>query len=43
MIQATNNGSDQTAHMRRLVWAFAGLTYHIVENLMSQHIFDIHV
>ena len=34
-IQATSKGSDQTAHMRRLVWAFAGRTYHIVGNLMS--------
>ena len=32
--QVTNKGSDQTARMRRLVWAFAGLTYHIVGNLM---------
>ena len=28
--------SDQTASMRRLVWVFAGRTYHIVGNLMSQ-------
>ena len=33
-MQVTSKGSDQTAHMRRLVWAFAGRTYHIVENLM---------
>ena len=33
-IQATSKGSDQTARMRRLVWAFAGRTYHIVGNLM---------
>ena len=31
----TSKGSDQTAHMRRLVGAFAGCTYHIVGNLMS--------
>ena len=35
-IQATNNGSDQAAHMRRLVLAFAGRTYHIVGNLLSR-------
>ena len=27
-------GSDQTARMRRLIWGFAGRTYHIVGNLM---------
>ena len=32
----TSKGSDQTARMRRLVWAFAGRTYHIVGNLMSR-------
>ena len=32
-IEATSKGSDQTARMRRLVWAFAGRTYHIVGNL----------
>ena len=26
-IQATNKGSDQTEHMRRLIWGFAGRTY----------------
>ena len=35
-IQTTNNGSDQAAHMRRLVLAFAGLIYHIVGNLVSR-------
>ena len=30
----TRKGSDQTAHMRRLIWDFAGRTYHIVGNLM---------
>ena len=35
-IQATRKGSDQTARMRRLIWAFAGRTYHIVGNLMSR-------
>ena len=28
--------SDQTVHMRRLIWGFAGPTYHIVGNLMSR-------
>ena len=28
-------GSDQTARMRRLVWAFDGRTYHIVGNLIN--------
>ena len=32
--QATSNGSDQTAHLRKLVCAFAGNTCHIVGNLM---------
>ena len=33
-IQATSKGSDQSERMRRLVWAFADRTYHIVGNLM---------
>ena len=33
-IQGTNKGSDLTAHMHRLVLAFAGRTYHIVGNRM---------
>ena len=33
---ATSKVSDQTAHMRRLIWDFAGRTYHIVGNLMSR-------
>ena len=33
-IQAVSKGSDQTARMRRLGYAFAGRTYQIVENLM---------
>ena len=33
-IKGTSKGSDQTARMRRLVWAFDGLTYHIVGNPM---------
>ena len=33
-MQATSKGSDQTARMRRLVWAFASRTHHIVWNLM---------
>ena len=39
-IWATSNGSDQTARMRRLVWAFAGRTYHIVGNLMQWQDFE---
>ena len=39
-MQATCKGSDQTARMRRLIWGFAGRTYHIVGNLMSQLIVD---
>ena len=31
----TSKGSDQTAHMRRLIWGFAGHTYNIVGNLVS--------
>ena len=38
-IQATSKGSDQTARMRRLIWGFAGRTYHIVENVMLWLIF----
>ena len=34
--QTTSKGSDQTARMRRLIWAFTGRTYHIVGNLMSR-------
>ena len=34
--QATSKGSDQTVCMRRLVWGFAGRTFHIVGNLMSR-------
>ena len=33
-IQATSKGADQTARMRRLVWALAGRTYRIVGNIM---------
>ena len=33
-ISSNSKGSDQTARMRRLVWAFAYRTYHIVGNLM---------
>ena len=33
-IKATSKGSDQTARMRRLIWVFAGHTYHNVGNLM---------
>ena len=35
-MQATSKGSDQTVHMRRLIWGFAGPTYYIVGNLMSR-------
>ena len=33
-MQATSKGPGQTVGMRRLVWGFAGGTYHIVGNLM---------
>ena len=33
----TSKGSDQTAHMRRLIGAFAGRKYHIVGNPMSYY------
>ena len=29
IFQVTSKGSDQTAHMRRLICGFAGRTYHI--------------
>ena len=35
-MRATCKGSDQTAHMRRLLRGFAGRTYHIVGNIMSR-------
>ena len=35
-MQASSKGSDQTARMGRLIWGFAGPTYHIVGNLMSR-------
>ena len=35
-IQGTGKGSGQIARMRRLFWAFAGRTYHIVGNLMPR-------
>ena len=35
-MQTASNGSDQSAHMRRLIWGFAGRIFHIVENLMLQ-------
>ena len=35
-IRATRKCSDQTAHMRRLIWDFAGRTYHIDGGLMLQ-------
>ena len=41
-IQATSKGSDQTARMRRLVWAFAGRTYLIVGILMFRLIYVRH-
>ena len=39
-IRATSKGSDQTAHMRRLVWAIAGRTYPIVGNPMPRLNFE---
>ena len=41
-IQATSKASDQTVHMRRMIWAFADCTYHIVGNLVSQLIYILH-
>ena len=38
-LQATSKGSDQTAHMRRLIGGFAGRTYHIVGNFMSRLVY----
>ena len=35
-IRVTSKGSDQSAHMRRLIRGFAGRAYHIVGNLMSR-------
>ena len=32
--QVTSKGSDQTAHMRRLILGFAGRTYQILGNPM---------
>ena len=34
-----SKGSDQTVCLRRLIWGFAGHTYHIGENLMSRLIY----
>ena len=39
-IQATSQGSGQTACMRRLISGFAGCTYHIVGNLMHWLIYS---
>ena len=36
----TSKGSDQTAHMRRLICGFAGRIYHIVGNLMSKLLYS---
>ena len=36
LTQATSKGSDQTAHMRRLIWGFVGRTNHFVGNFMSR-------
>ena len=38
-MQATSKGSDQTGRMHRLIWGFAGRTYHIVGNLMPRLIY----
>ena len=35
-IQTTSKDYNQTARMCRLVWAFAGRSYHLVGNLMSR-------
>ena len=35
-IQATSKGTDQIARMRRLIWGFAGHTYHSVGNHMPR-------
>ena len=35
-MQMTSKGSDQTARMGRLIWGFAGRTYHIIVNLKPQ-------
>ena len=35
-IQVTRKGSDQTAHMHRLICGFVGCTYHIVGSLILQ-------
>ena len=38
-MQATSKGPDQTAHMRRLVWGFAGRTYpHCWKYHVTAHI-----
>ena len=34
-IQAASKCSGQSSRMRRLVWAFAGRTYHIARKLVS--------
>ena len=36
-IQVTCKGSDQTVRILKLIWHFAGRTYHIVGNLMSRY------
>ena len=36
IIQVTSKGYDQTGHMRRLIWGFAGRTYHTVGNPMPR-------
>ena len=35
-------GSDQTVRMHRLIWCFAGRTYHIVGNLMHWLNYNTH-
>ena len=37
----TSKGSDQTARISRLIWGFAGRTYHIVGNLMHWLKFNV--
>ena len=40
-MQVTSKGSDQAAHMCRLVYAFAGRTYHLDGILMPLHIYSV--
>ena len=42
-MQATSKSSDQTAHMRRLIWGFAGRTYHTFGKLLMQFIYILDI